>query len=42
MANELFILVRSLPTKQNKILADFVNVKKIYDALKWLKLNLLL
>lgn len=39
MDNNLFILVRNLPTKQNKIWETLVNVKKIYDALTWLKLN---
>lgn len=39
MANDLFILVRSLPTIQNKIWETLVNVKKIYDALEQLKSN---
>jgi len=37
--NELYILVRSIPTKSKIIWEEMVNVKKIFDALTWLKCN---
>jgi len=36
---ELFILVRGVPTKSKIIWEEIVNVKKIFDALTWLKSN---
>jgi len=39
MSPELFILVRSVPTKSKIIWEEIINVKKIFDALTWLKSN---
>lgn len=37
--NELFILVRSIPSTKKKIWENLVDVNKIYNALIWLKEN---
>lgn len=37
--HELYILVRSLPTKKNQIWQSLVNLQKVYKALLWLKNN---
>jgi len=37
--HELFILVRGIPTKSKIIWEEMVNVKKVFDALTWLKNN---
>jgi len=37
--HELFILVRGIPTKSKIIWEEMVNVKKVFDALIWLKNN---
>jgi hypothetical protein len=37
--HELFILVRGIPTKSKIIWEEMVNVKKVFDALMWLKNN---
>lgn len=36
---DLFVLVRGLPTKQNHIWQSLVNINKVYSALIWLKEN---
>lgn len=36
---DLYILVRGQPTKQRQVWQSFVNVKNIYEALEWLKIN---
>jgi len=36
----MYILIRGIPTKISKIIwEEMVNVKKIFDALTWLKRN---
>ncbi|KAJ8669196.1 hypothetical protein QAD02_000455 [Eretmocerus hayati] len=37
--HELFVLIRSNPTKKKVIWEDYVDIKKIWNALKWLKAN---
>ncbi|KAJ8682316.1 hypothetical protein QAD02_018108 [Eretmocerus hayati] len=37
--HELFVLIRSNPTKKKVIWEDYVDIKKIWTALKWLKVN---
>jgi len=37
--HELCILLRNIPTKSKTIWEDLVDIKKIYEALKWLKNN---
>jgi len=35
----MYILVRGIPTKKSKIIWEMVNIKKIFDALTWMKRN---
>ena len=37
--HELYILVRGIPTKSKIIWEEIVDIKKIFDALTWLKVN---
>lgn len=36
---DLYVLVRAQPTNQKQVWQSFVNVKNIYEALQWLKVN---
>ncbi|XP_044005441.1 uncharacterized protein LOC122850347 [Aphidius gifuensis] len=37
--HELYIMVRSLPTKAKLVWENLVNLKKVFKALQWLRLN---
>ncbi|KAL6418255.1 hypothetical protein ACFW04_012241 [Cataglyphis niger] len=37
--HELYILIRGIPTKSKIIWGEIVNIKKVFDALTWLKRN---
>ncbi|XP_031785938.1 uncharacterized protein LOC116417348 [Nasonia vitripennis] len=37
--HELYILIRTHPTKANKIWEDYIDINKVWKALQWLKKN---